>query len=288
MFEVSTRTAPIPTYVLKDTQSGAEVEICPTRGGMATRFVVGQEPIFAMDDSTLYDLSKNVRGGNPVLFPAAGPLKDNTYHHQDRNFEMKQHGFARNVSWEVTSHSTEGAASLTLTLRSSEATQKQFPFAFEVAITYSLQGKSLKVTQEYRNTGDQPLPLHAGFHPYFYVSDAKKGEARVSTGATRAFDNVTKQEGAFSGFDLTQKEVDLHLKDHGSTRSVFQRPGLRAVEIAGSEEFTHWVVWTLTGKDFVCVEPWTAPGNALNTKERLLHVAPGTARTLWVSYSLQD
>jgi galactose mutarotase-like enzyme len=35
------------------------------------------------------------------------------------------------------------------------------------------------------------------------------------------------------------------------------------------------VVWTLKVKGFVCVEPWTSPGNALNSGERLLRVGVG-------------
>jgi galactose mutarotase-like enzyme len=45
------------------------------------------------------------------------------------------------------------------------------------------------------------------------------------------------------------------------------------------------VVWTLEGKDFVCVEPWTCPGNALNTGERLMTLGKGETRALWVEYA---
>jgi galactose mutarotase-like enzyme len=46
------------------------------------------------------------------------------------------------------------------------------------------------------------------------------------------------------------------------------------------------VVWTLAGKDFVCLEPWTAGADALNTGEKLLTLAPGEAKTLAVSVTL--
>lgn len=288
MFEVTTRTAPIPTYVLRDTDANSEVEVCPSRGGLITRFKVGETPVLAMDDSTLYDLSKNVRGGVPVLFPMAGPLKDNTVSFHGKTYEMKQHGFARNEAWEVTSHSTNGAARLVLTLRSSEETKKRFPFDFIVQYTYELVGSSLKLLQSYQNTSSETMPLHTGFHPYFHVLDSEKAKTVVETKATKAFDNVTKKDFAFTGFDLTQKEVDLHLHDHGSTKSFIQRPGsAQKIEVNASEEFTHWVVWTLAGKDFICLEPWTAPGNALNTKERLLPLAPGETKKVWIEIALR-
>jgi galactose mutarotase-like enzyme len=83
----------------------------------------------------------------------------------------------------------------------------------------------------------------------------------------------------FKGFDLTAAEVDLHLLDHGSTEGSLVTGDL-AVALRGSAEFTRWVVWTLRGRDFVCVEPWTCPGNALNTGEGLIVLAPGEARAL--------
>ena len=42
-------------------------------------------------------------------------------------------------------------------------------------------------------------------------------------------------------------------------------------------------MWTLAGRDFVCVEPWTGPADALNSGESLLEIAPGESRSLWVS-----
>jgi galactose mutarotase-like enzyme len=38
----------------------------------------------------------------------------------------------------------------------------------------------------------------------------------------------------------------------------------------------------LAGSDFVCVEPWTARGDALNTGERLIMLAPGATHESWM------
>jgi len=43
-------------------------------------------------------------------------------------------------------------------------------------------------------------------------------------------------------------------------------------------------VWTVAGKDFVCVEPWTCPGNALNSGKSLLTLGPGQSKTIFVEY----
>jgi galactose mutarotase-like enzyme len=97
----------------------------------------------------------------------------------------------------------------------------------------------------------------------------------VPTGASRAYDNLVKRIVSFPGFDFTQGEVDLHLLDHGSASAQLEI-GHETLTIDCSPEFSRWVIWTLPGKDFICLEPWTAPGNALNTGDDLIVLRPGT------------
>lgn len=69
--------------------------IVPERGGIVTEFKVGDKRILYLDEETLEDLEKNVRGGIPILFPQAGSLSETS------KYPLKQHGFARNMPWEV-------------------------------------------------------------------------------------------------------------------------------------------------------------------------------------------
>ena len=258
----------------------ALAEVVPERGGILSRFAVDGREVLFLDGSTLEDPSKNVRGGIPVLFPSPGKLSGGRFLRFGAELPMNQHGFARERAWMV---ADERDGSITLQLLSDPDSRRRFPFDFRLAFTYALEGASLVIRQRYENHSHEAMPLHAGFHPYLFVPDAEKARATILTRATRAFDNVAKRDIRFHGFDLTRPEVDLHLADHGEPLSVLTRPdGRGAVEIAACPEFTHWVVWTLAGKDFVCVEPWTAPADALNTGERLFLVAPGEARELWV------
>jgi galactose mutarotase-like enzyme len=165
-----------------------------------------------------------------------------------------------------------------LSLAANDETRARFPFEFRVELTIRVGPRELRIDQRYQNLGREPMPLHVGFHPYFFVPD--KTRATVDTRATRAFDNVEKRDVPFSGFDFSRPEVDLHLSDHGGSRSALHRPGAPTIEIEGSAEFSHWVVWSLAGKDFICVEPWTAPANALNSGEGLLWIDAGGERAL--------
>ena len=255
------------------TDGDCVAQIVPERGALVSRFAVGGEELLFLDASTLADPGKNVRGGIPVLFPSPGVIPEGTWRVEGRDYTMRRHGFARDLAWQV--RARENARGV-LVLGHSEQTLREFPWRFEARLTVTLSGGALRLSFAAENQDTRPMPLHLGYHPYFLVPQANKAAARLDTDATRAWDNRTGAPVAFSGLDLTGPEVDLHLLDHSRPGTTLHRgPGLRPVELSWSEAFTTVVVWTLTGRDFVCVEPWTAPAGALRTGQGLQTVAPG-------------
>jgi galactose mutarotase-like enzyme len=272
----------VKELTLRDDESGAVATVAPERGGIVTGFDIRERRVLFMDRETLRDPAKNVRGGLPVLFPSPGKLDEDAWAYAGRQGSMNQHGFARNMPWQVTELSANAVA---LRLTGNESTLAQYPWDFTIEHMISVRGWSLRLEQTVLNRSASTLPFGFGFHPYFFVPQAEKGETTIATRATRAFDNVKKQTVAIQGIDLTKDEVDLHLLDHGSSSSELRSP-LGGVELKASPEYTHWVVWTLAGRDFVCLEPWTCPGNALNTKEHLMLLEPGQSRSLWLEINV--
>ena len=276
--------SPLETVVLEDDASQARVVVAPARGGMVTRFDVAGAPVLFLDVASLVDETKNVRGGNPVLFPSPGPLAGDRFTRDGRSGSMKQHGFARQRAWSV---AEESKSAVTLELASDDATRAQFPWDFRARLRYALAGTTLSVETRVENTGSAPMPFSLGFHPYFHVADADKARARIATLATRAYDNVTKKDIDVRGpIDLTVKELDLHLFDHQGNSATLER-GADRIVVSGDRAFCRWVIWTLPGKDFVCLEPWTSGADALNTGRDLLILAPGKHETLTMTMRLE-
>lgn len=268
--------AGLDTYALVD--GGCRVEVIPSRGALVTRMTVEGDEVLYLDEATVADPAKNVRGGIPVLFPIAGALPGDTYPAQGESYTLPQHGFARRLPWTV--RQAEDSL-LVLGLSSTLETRRQFPWRFDARLTFSLVGTRLTVAFDVENQDRRPLPLHLGFHPYFRVPEGMKAQAGVETKATQAWDNRLRREVPFTGFDLTADEVDLHLRNHSGPGTTLERgPGNRPVRLSWSPEFRLLVVWTLKGKDFVCVEPWTAAAGALATGAGLLHVQPGERTSL--------
>lgn len=258
--------------------ASSRVFLAPARGGMATRFFVGDRAVFYLDEATLLDPTKNVRGGNPVLFPSPGRLPGDRFTQDGRSGAMGQHGFARAEAWEVVERAADTAA---LRLRANERTRAAFPWDFTVTLRYTLRDATLRIEQRIE-TAEASLPFAFGFHPYFLVPAAAKAGARIPTSATRAWDNVAKEEIPLAPIDLSSGEVDLHLVDHGrSDASLVLGDGHR-VELRASDAYRRWVVWTLPGRDFVCLEPWSAPAGALASGPELLRASRERPVDLWL------
>ena len=270
--------------VLRDGE--AELTVVPERGAIVTSVKLRGEELLYLEEATLADPAKSVRGGIPVLFPIAGKLPEGGYLIAGRRYELPQHGFARNRAWTVKDASP---SSLSMELASDDATRKVFPFEFEAKLTVAIQGgekPQARIALAVRNTGTAPLPFHAGFHPYFLVPDRAKKDARVETVATRAFDNRTGKSGPLATIDFTAPEVDLHLEDHDEPKTTLSRGEGRApIRLNWSANARRMVLWTLAGKDFICVEPWTAPGGALAAGTLPL-LAPGATAELALRISV--
>ncbi len=271
---------PLESVALEDPSGGSRVVLAPGRGGLVTRFSIGERQVLYLEEATLRDPDKNVRGGVPVLFPTPGKLVDDRWAHAGQSGSLRQHGFARNLSWEA----SDSNDCVKLSLASGEATRDLWPWSFVLEHRFSLSGRTLRIDQRIENRSDTAMPCGLGFHPYFQLPSSEKAGASIDTRARRAWDNVSKRETLIDRIELGAGEVDLHLLDHDRNDcALLAADGTALVCVEGSAEYTRWVIWTLPGKDFVCLEPWTSPGNALNDGEGLLSLAPGEARELFVA-----
>jgi galactose mutarotase-like enzyme len=275
VFAIALKQKQYKTYILSDETANSTLEVVPERGGIATSWLVEGKEMFYLDAERFANPDLNVRGGIPILFPICGNLPDNTYTHKGVELHLKQHGFARDLPWTPTEQVTKGCAAITLVLNSSEKTQAVYPFDFQLAFTYQIKGNSLEIVQEYTNLGDEPMPFASGLHPYFLAAD--KTNLRFEIPGMQYRDHNTHQKGYFTGvFDPTLDEIDVSFDElTGLAATVTDEArGLR-LTVSYNSSYGKLVFWTLKGKNFYCLEPWTAPRNAINTGEHLIYLQPG-------------
>ena len=149
MFTISQEQKQYLTYVLTDIQGNSQIEVVPERGAIISRWKVNNQDILYLDEERFANPKLSIRGGVPILFPICGNLPNNTYKYGDREYQLKQHGVARDLPWKVTDTNTDNLASITLTLDSNQDTLAVYPFAFKLTFTYQLEGNRLKILQNY-------------------------------------------------------------------------------------------------------------------------------------------
>jgi galactose mutarotase-like enzyme len=280
MYSINLEQRQYKTYILKDESSNSVVEIVPERGGIITKWQVGDRDIMYLDTERFTNPELSVRGGNPILFPICGNLPDNRYTHNGKQYNLKQHGFARDLPWDINFQAAgNNSAVLIVALKSSETTKQFYPFDFEVTFTYEMVGNSFNILQIYQNKSDVPMPCSFGFHPYFLVGDKSKLSFEIPS--QEYFDHKTQDTKPFSGnFDFNQDEIDVAFKKLSSnTATVTDNGSNLKLTLEYEDDFSTLVFWTVKGKDFYCLEPWSAARNSINTGEKLTVIQPGDSHS---------
>jgi aldose 1-epimerase len=158
-----------------------------------------------------------------------------------------------------------------------------FPFPHRLTVTFALQGASLAVTTTLTATGDRPVPVAFGWHPYLRLPGAPRAAWRLllpfrthlelddhglPTG--KAADEPA--EAAPVG-ERTFDDLYVLDADPAERRLGLEAAGRRLV-VGYGDGYDHAQVFAPPGAEFVCLEPMTAPTAALATGATPL-VAPG-------------
>ncbi|MGG4207957.1 aldose 1-epimerase family protein [Bacillus safensis] len=103
---------------------------------------------------------------SPVLFPIVGRLMNDQYKMDDQTFELTQHGFLRDVNFDLYE---ETEHTVTFQYESRGRHVKQYPYEFTARIRYELLENGLKISWEIDHDGDDTMYFSIGGHPAFRV-----------------------------------------------------------------------------------------------------------------------
>lgn len=274
MFNITVKQEDYLTYILRDLNSNSRVEVVPEKGGIVTQWVIQGQDILYLDTERYKNPSLSVRGGIPVLFPICGNLVDNIYTYQEKEYTLKQHGFARDLPWKVIGQSSSDSAKIILSLKDSPETLEVYPFKFELIFSYELKGNKLIIEQSCENKSSAKMPFSIGFHPYFYCGD--KSQLILEIPSKQYRHKTGDETYLFTGeLDYEAPEIDIAFTQlEGQQVSFTDGKRDLKVNINYDEFFSTLVFWTLKDKDFICIEPWSSPRNSFNTLEQLKYLQP--------------
>jgi aldose 1-epimerase len=158
-----------------------------------------------------------------------------------------------------------------------------FPFPHRLTVTFALQGASLAVTTTLAATGDRPVPVAFGWHPYLRLPGAPRAAWRLLLPSRThlELDDRGLPTGKAADEPAEAAPVgertfdDLYTldADPAERRLGLEAAGRRLV-VGYGDGYDHAQVFAPPGAEFVCLEPMTAPTAALATGATSL-VAPG-------------
>ncbi|MDI7773973.1 aldose 1-epimerase family protein [Asticcacaulis sp. EMRT-3] len=241
-------------------------------------------------------------GRAPILFPMVGKAPDDKISLDGQTYAMGQHGFARRSLFGL---ATAEAAMCRFELMDSDATRASYPFAFRLAITYALKGRTLIVTAEVENRDARPMPFGFGFHPAFLWplpgADGCAHTIQLDNGAEPALvrlkDGLIDPHKLPSPFDAGRLTLDpaqfaadamIFLQGAGTGLTYSAQGG--AAQGGPALKFTfenlpNLALWQKPGAPYICIEPWHGTAaewggsNDLAQRPYSLILAPGgTAR----------
>ena len=158
-----------------------------------------------------------------------------------------------------------------------------FPFPHRLTVTATLRGASLAVTTTLAATGQRPVPVAFGWHPYLRLPGAPRAAWRLLL--PRRTHLELDDRGLPTGRSAEEPAEadpvggrtydDLYaLEDDPDGRRLGLEAAGRRLLVGHGDGYDHAQVFAPPGAEFVCLEPMTAPTAALATGASPL-VAPG-------------
>ena len=270
------KNKPYKHWQYLDSDTGDRLRIVPERGGLITQWRCNGREVLYFDLERFQLEGKSIRGGIPVLFPISGDLPDNLLTLPQGNFPMNQHGFARDLPWQINTLDDQNGVSLKL--KANKQTKLSFPFLFMLEMQVRVEKNALSIKTFVQNVGEEKMPFSFGLHPYFLVSHLDNIAIRgLPVTCQNHLDmKITSTD---SQLQKLSKGIDFLAASQGPVSMTDSHTGAR-IEMHNQYPMDLAVVWTDPPRKMVCVEPWTSPRRSLITTERRLILAPGTSQSL--------
>jgi aldose 1-epimerase len=246
--------------------------------------------------------------GIPLLHPWANRLGGSSYTVGERTVEidmdspqvrtdpnaLPMHGLIHASYWDEREPSGDAAAvGATLDLAAHPELAAEFPFPHTITVTATVGDNALTVEATVEATGEVPVPLAFGFHPYFVLPGVPRADWQVEIPLTERLllDDRMIPTGAsetvepFSGPLGERTFDDGYAGARDGTRFALSGGG-RRIEVELVSGYRYAQVYAPEAEETISFEPMTAPTDALRSGRGLEFVEPGERRTATFAISV--
>ncbi|HTI89524.1 MAG TPA: aldose 1-epimerase [Puia sp.] len=299
--------------IIKDESNGTEVALLPGFGATLQAFRVARAngPAFNVINS-YRDADELNRGMNrsfkgPKLSPFPCRIPDGKYEFEGREYQFKQlfsdgnaiHGLLYNKAFglvEESADETSGSLAMEYLYKKDDA---GYPFDYSCRVQYILHADSLlEVVTTVVNSGETPIPIADGWHPYFQlggkVNDwllqfhstaiVEFDERLVPTGKLLFYDAFKGLKQLGDTFldncftlkpDIVGAACEIRNPANGLSVSFFPDPS-----------YPYLQIYTPPTRDSIAIENLSGAPDCFNNKMGLLILPPGHSQIFTVRYKV--
>jgi aldose 1-epimerase len=309
---------------LQDTVADITVSIAPGVGNLVFQIKVKGQDVLRWPYASVEEFSSRPgAAGIPFLAPWANRLDDTAFYANGKKYAFDMtlgnvrgpipiHGLLQAArSWQFGGIAADAkAASVTsrLDFFQDPVWMKQWPFAHTIEMRHELADGMLELRTTIKNLSAEPMPVSIGFHPYVKLTDSTRGEwtiavpakthwllapSKLPTGEREAVTRMFPRPDAASLKEYNLDDVFSDLQRDAQGRStVTVRGKSQRLDVTLGPKFRALVIYSPSGRDFICFEPMAAITNALNLAQRgaydeLQSVPPGGTwqESFWIKPS---
>lgn len=218
---------------------------------------------------------------SPILFPIVGRLKDNETIIDSKLYNMNQHGFARDMEFNLIDKSIN---SITYILKSNSKTKSFYPYDFELTVNYTLIDTTINIDWKVFNKSNKDMYFSIGAHPAFnipFYDNESINDYFLKFECSKDINNYTL-EGPFVSKKSEVKSIDILnltpelfkndalIYDNINKISIYSKNNTSSIDIK-FESFPFVGIWSPYYKEsnsiapFLCIEPWYGIADSIDS-----------------------
>lgn len=285
----------IEVIQLRDMAHKIEVSIAPSLGNNAYEFKANGKHVLWSPSQNLKELmDRPVQFGNPLLSPWANRIEGDAYWANGKKYQLNpelknyrydgrknpMHGLLVYAKeWKVIRVQADGrSASVTSRLEFWRRPDwmAQFPFAYNLEVTYRLMDGALEVETAVENLSSDPMPLSLGYHTYYRIDDSARDDCSIHVPArsqvvvsdtlipTGEMKPVAMSDPQLlRGYPLDTGFTAL-ARDAAGRAEFWVQGKQQKIRIIFGAKYDVAVVYSPPGRDFICFEPMVGTTNVFN------------------------
>ena len=230
----------------------------------------------------------------PILFPTVGRLRDNKTIIEGKEFEIPQHGFAKDMEFTLVKKEENKEI---YQLKSNEETLKKYPYKFELVVEYETTEDTLTTKIKVTNKDNKNMIFGLGGHPGFKL-DLPQDEYYLELSDEENKVEFMEVEGNY----ISNKPAPNILKDNKIieiTKDSFTNDAIMMKKLKSNKitirqkkdkkkildfefgDFPILAIWSMPGAPYICLEPWfnyadrVVETGYFKDKEGVLELKPG-------------